>query len=124
MIVDKPVRMYSSFIKDKEREKEYHLEIKRFPTLRSFLWAEIYHRYDMVIPIRIPGWGRFEEWLRKHDADILIAYNDPPRRLRDRLLGWSVEQDIRCFGLGERAKTVAVIKLDKETWDKLSRKYE
>lgn len=69
-----------------------------YPTIRSWLWAELYHAYDMRIPARLPGWHRFEGWLRKHDAEILIGFDDEPR-WRDRLLGWTVAQDLRCFEL-------------------------
>lgn len=93
----------------------YHLYIYDSPWWR-YAVKQAYHWYDMKIPIRIPGWRRFEEFLRRHGGEIRIAMDDPKPRWRDRLLAWTINQDIRCFFLTEksRRKCLGAFKITEE----------
>jgi len=82
--------------------KTPYVEVRRFPTLRSYLWAKSYHWYDLRIPTRLPGWKRFERFLGRRGAEHRHGFEGEPNpRWRDRLYGWTVEQDLRCYYLND-----------------------
>lgn len=102
----------------------YGLAITEFTWLQ-YIRYRLYHWYDMHIPVRIPGWNKFEGFLRDHGADFhgLIAldadpnYNRKPR-LRDRLLTWSVQQDLRCFHYS-RGLNSLYVPISEQQYDKI-----
>lgn len=87
----------------KTGEVTYHVWVESVPR-RDHVIATVYHWYDMRIPGRIPGWRRFEKWLARHGAIhahfVGVDCDEGHRvRWRDRLYGWTVEQDLRCYEL-------------------------
>lgn len=86
--------------------------------------GKAYHWYDMRIPVRIPGWTRFEKWLGTKGAEIKIFVDSSvPVRLRDRILGWPINQDIRCYELGHaKWKPVLSLAVSAEDYLKLGGK--
>lgn len=118
-------RSYSTRIKDREKKtfypNRYHLSIQRWK-LRDFVIWRLYHFYDMRIPIKIPGWGRFEQFLGGRlgasiEGFLADSSNEP--RWRDRLLSWTINQDMRCFQLSQKNEHIAVCDVDEETYNKL-----
>lgn len=90
-------------------EVTHHVWVESVPR-RDHVIATVYHWYDMRIPIRVPGWKRFEKWLHKHGAVHahfvgLDCDEDHKIRWRDRLYGWTVEQDLRCYELSHAKRT-------------------
>lgn len=99
--------------------KTYHIEIVKVPWWRH-VYYKAYHKYDMYIPIRVPGWKRFEEWLQAREAETFVGmFEDDNRepRLRDRILSWTVKQDFRCFDLSRKGcQTIKRIEVSEEEY--------
>lgn len=98
---------------------EYRIEVMQAP--RWKVWrGQLYHFYDMRIPARIPGWRKVEKLLRRFGAEHRHLDIDDlaPPRWRDRLYGWSVEQDLRCYRYNEHDH-LGWVTIDQETYDKL-----
>lgn len=116
----------------KTREKRYWVHIEEW-SLAHYLRGKIYHWYDMRFPIKVPGWKRFERLLQRLlGADIGRAmgfapdfegYQEP--RWRDRIVGWTYLQDIRCFHLNDEeyndARWITTFELDEETYEAFKR---
>ena len=100
--------------------KCYFVDLMQFPTARSWLWAKLYHVYDMKIPSRLPGWRRFEKWLSRHGAEIRFGITDEKARIRDRLYSWTYNQDMRCYDNFNKALTIRSIEIDEKTFYALS----
>lgn len=103
------VRLYTGHHRD--GRVTYHYEIDEVPVWRHVLY-EAYHWYDMRVPLRVPGWNRVERMLRKYGAEIRVLQipgDEQKERWRDRPLGWTIRQDLRCFELG-RAKRKTLIR--------------
>lgn len=82
--------------------RNYHIYIHEVGLI-AYLWYQVYHWYDMRIPIKIPGWQKFIELYKKVTGAEMRAIqpsNDPdfpPARWRDKIVGWEYEQDLRCY---------------------------
>lgn len=74
------------------RQRRYLVKLWKQP-VHHWLWAQIYHWYDMRI-CRVPGFRKLEDWLRKPDTE---DYFDVPL---------SVKQDLRCYWLMRRGRSV------------------
>jgi hypothetical protein len=84
------------------KHKKYHHVYIYEATLWKWFVARAYHWYDMRIPIRVPGWRKFMQlWCRLTGAEnrSFQMQGEPGPRLRDRLVGWEYEQDLRCYHL-------------------------
>jgi hypothetical protein len=106
---------YSTKIKEpldeNGRHKRYHHVYIYEATLWKWFVSRAYHWYDMRIPIRIPGWGRFISIYKKLTGAENRAFmpclkedgtpdpDFPGPRWRDKLVGWEYEQDLRCYHL-------------------------
>lgn len=99
----------------------YHAEIRSCPLWKHLAW-EVYHWYDMRIPCKIPGWQRFEGWLKRRGAEMrcFAGEDEPQPRWRDRLLAWTVQQDIRCYEVTQWAyKREVFVPLTDEQYERI-----
>lgn len=108
-------------------EERYYLNVQHWKWWQ-YLRYRAYHWYDMRFPAKIPGWNRFEDFLRNHGANYCIAIGDPNPRIRDRLLAWTVQQDLRCyqFSIGCRTNSdnhndLFMKEITKEEFDELGK---
>lgn len=82
-------------------QRHYHVYIHE-ATLWKYLLQKAYHWYDMRIPIQIPGWKRFIDRYCKLTGAENRTFQPagwPKARLRDRIVGWEYQQDLRCYEL-------------------------
>lgn len=82
-------------------QRHHHVYIYEASLWKWFV-AKAYHWYDMRIPIRIPGWKTFIKAYSKLTGAENRTFQPegwPKARLRDRLVGWEYEQDLRCYHL-------------------------
>lgn len=106
--------------------QHYNLTISEVG-LFTHLFGQAYHWYDMRFPMHLPGWKRFEKWLARHGADHraqgLVAPDfEGKTRLRDRLYGWTVGQDFRCYHWNHKKPNhLVTLDLTKEQWDAIKR---
>lgn len=100
--------------------KKYYVEV-----FSRSLWSHykhrVYHWYDLNIPVKVPGWIKFRDWIGKHGAQPYgYCVDDPKPRLRDRVYRWDISQDFRCYKLSEKGKTISArIEVDEETFNKI-----
>jgi len=90
----------------KTRERTYVVSLWK-QNFWSFLAYEAYHYYDMRFPIKVPGYRRLERLVRRMGGEYRnfdIAKEGLPVRLRDRLVAWTAEQDLRCYELSVKNK--------------------
>ncbi len=88
---------------------------------------ELYHWYDMRVPLRIPGYERLLQFVRDHGAEMVRhvpvewrATARTKRRLRDRVLEWDIEQDFRCYHLSQKNLVCLVdFEVDEVTYNKI-----
>lgn len=98
----------------------YHLGVEETTFLRHLRY-QMYHWYDMRIPIKIPGWAWFHSALYKylHADDRLLLNGHLKARWRDRLYMWDVGQDLRCYQYSRPVRRIADIEVDEETYKSL-----
>lgn len=102
--------------------KTFYLQIVKAKRIDRYFYR-LYHWYDMKIPIRIPGWGRFEKWVHvKFDAwPNDLAFGDETGRVKDRwvdrLAGWTIHQDFRCYHLGSKCEHVGQVEISEEQYN-------
>lgn len=96
---------YSSKMSERQEDgrypKHYHVYIHEVGLLPYLLWRA-YHWYDMRIPLKIPGWAWFISWwctITGAENRAFPMEGEPEARWRDRLVGWDINQDIRCYEL-------------------------
>lgn len=102
------------------KEKRYWITVEQVD-LVDYLKGKLYHTYDMKVPMKIPGWRRFEAFLRdRFDAEILVGFvGERKPRLADRILTWQYKQDLRCHHLNyDIGKVICQVEIDQETWEK------
>lgn len=86
--------------------KDYSQEV--VDVIDGSLWRwmlhRVYHRYDMLIPIKLPGWKRLEWFLRSRGAEVMLGFEGDKENptWMDRLVSWPYEQDFRCFALDQK----------------------
>jgi hypothetical protein len=101
-----------------ERPRRYWLNVEEYALHEYLIWRA-YHWYDMRIPLKIPGFRLLEKLARKMGGEHrgLAMGEDDPVRLRDRIVRWSVMQDLRCYDLGaHRAKHIISMEMTKEQY--------
>lgn len=92
----------------------YHVYIYEIGLI-PFLVGKVYHCYDMLIPNKIPGWKLFIKFYCKLTGAENRAFQilgEPGPRLRDRLVGWEYEQDLRCYHLSLHGQSTRHLYLD------------
>lgn len=101
-------------------EVKYWVSVVRQP-LRDKVWHEIYHWYDMRVPLKIPGF--------RHAFDRGVPFKHTPPEWRgsrirasfwDRVTDWSVSQDFRCYQTSVKNTVVlAEFEVDEEVYNKI-----
>lgn len=85
----------------------YYVEIYTQPLKDHLIW-KLYHKYDMIFPIKIPGWREAERWWINR-VDRGWEY-----------LPFTVRQDLRCYHLSRKnRKHVGRVEVSKDQWDLL-----
>jgi hypothetical protein len=111
------VKMKEDLDENGKHIRHYHVYIHQVGLI-PYLIGKAYHWYDMRIPIRIPGWKTFIKYYCKLTGAENRSFqpaNDPdfpPARLRDRIVGWEYEQDLRCYELSAHGKSKYNLCLD------------
>lgn len=96
--------------------RHYYVNIDQY-VLHEYLIWKAYHWYDMRFPIKVPGFRMLESLARKMGGEHRLAADDPPPRLRDRFVAWTVNQDIRCYELGQhKAKNLLLLEITEEQY--------
>lgn len=93
--------------------RTFYIYLRRYPSLRSFLWARTYTAYARWIPQRIPGWRRFMLFIEKHGAEWELNQR---RRIRDRLYSWQPEQDMRAWKVHDVATPVGSFEVNEDDY--------
>lgn len=81
--------------------------------IANWLRHTAYHWYDTRFPPR--WWYKFEDRL-PGNAAVALGFSPGPASRWDRLKGWTVSQDFRCFELGERHEVVGRFQVDRDTY--------
>jgi hypothetical protein len=101
-------------------EKKYYIAVG-YTEPWKYYRGKLYHWYDMRFPIRIPGWKFVEQLCRKMGGEIrVLGFDDAPHRWRDRPIGWTINQDLRCDHLNAgQVQHIGNVQIDEETYDLL-----
>lgn len=89
----------------------------------DYLKGRLYHFYDMKVPIKVPGYKRVCRVLEKRFGAENRSLWDPdegvkPLRWRDRFIGWSCEQDMRCYERNyQNRDRLGSVEIDEETYN-------
>lgn len=91
-------------------DRVYRVTLWRQP-LRYWLWAQIYHVYDMLV-WRVPGFFRLEAWLLEREERKLGG-----GRLATPL---GAKQDIRCYHLTQKGRdSVVTFDVSRDVYERL-----
>lgn len=102
----------------------YYLNVDQYVLHEYVIWR-VYHWYDTWFPIKVPGFRKLEALARKMGGEHRLGYDDPDPRLRDRLVAWTVNQDIRCYELGKhKAKSLLMVEVTEEQYREYRNKQE
>lgn len=102
----KQVTVYYSFTRGGQRTSRV-VAVYDQP-VKDVLVAKLYHWYDMRFPLRVPG---FRKYLKDH------LYT------QDWANEWMMNQDLRCYALGEKNKILlARAEISDEAYEEYERK--
>lgn len=102
-------------------KKKYLVGVYDQPLWRKLLY-EAYHYYDMRVPLRVPGFRRLERLARRFGGEHrgIMMVDPDPVRIRDRIVRWSVMQDLRCYDLSHaKRKRVGELEITEEQYNTL-----
>jgi hypothetical protein len=95
-------------LRDRANDRHY-VELWSQP-LHRWILARIYHHYDMHV-FRLPGFELLERWVEWRSGDAL------------HYLPISARQDLRCYRLGEKDRTVlAHLDIEPEVAEKIDKR--
>lgn len=85
-------------------DKKYGLRVEEWQLIPYLRWR-IYHWYDMIVPIKFPGFKKLQ-----------LARKTP-----EFVNEWLTNQDLKCFHLSTNCLQLTYLDIDEETFKKLDR---
>lgn len=104
---------YSSYSKN---AATYHVQIREYTLFRA-IWKDVYHWYDMHIPLKVPGhkWMQKRALLKMPKDFITNGWES------NWYLEWQVNQDYRSFrNTHEHSKVLATFEVTEELYNELT----